>query len=190
MLFASMAANKEVPAGGVEWYNKYVEFLGWGGWTTSSKGLSKYTASKSTFTMEQEGLEILASAITAAALPGPTSLLLLKVAKDAIGVLQKNEKPLRIFESSSKKHNGAKFAIGSAVESKDKQVVMVMAAMDFSTSLNVTNVLFWEWSSSSVSIKSAGDRLEFNSRHFDSVADKIREKLTDAARQNIAEIEF
>ena len=189
MLFASLAASTKFPEGGVAWYNYYRFVLAYCGWTPSLLGLSKYNASKSTFTMEQVGLEIIASAVTAAALPGPASLLL-QVAKDAIATLQKSEKPLRIFESSSKKHSGAKFAIGSVVESKDKQLVMALGAIDFTTSLNVTNVLFWEWSSSSVSINGAGDHLVFVSRQFDDVADVIRGRLTEVARRKLAEIEF
>jgi hypothetical protein len=189
VLYASLRADSDFPDGGVQWYNAFKTYLGNCGWPPQSAGLSGYTVSNSRFTMEQEGLKILASAITAAALPGPTSALMLKVAKDAMDVLQSSEKPLRLFESSSKKYSGAKFAIVSAVEI-DEEVVMTLGAVDFNTSINVTNVLFWEWNSSTVKIKRAESCLILNQRHFEDIAKTLREKLTENARKAVLEFDI
>ncbi|WP_426119149.1 hypothetical protein [Pseudomonas sp. DSP3-2-2] len=190
MLFASLNADKTFPEGGVQWFNQYKTVMAYCGWTSQSAELSDYKSANSRFTMEQEGLKILSSAITAMALPGPTSLLLLKVAKDAVEVLQSSEKPLRLFENSSKTAKGAKFVIGSAVESQDNELAMALGAMDFATSINVTNVLFWEWNSASVSIKRAENHLILNQRHFEGIAETLREKLTENARKAVLEFDI
>jgi hypothetical protein len=190
MLFASLAANKASPEGGVKWCDTYTNVLTSCGWTPQSSAFSDYRTSNSTFTMQQEGLKILASAIAAMALPGTTSVLMLKVAEDALNVLQSSEKPLRLFENSCKKYKGAKFAIGSAVESDDQELVMAMGAVDFSTSLDVTNVLFWEWSSSSVTIKRGESNMILNRRHFDGIAETLRKRLGDAANDSLLEYEI
>lgn len=190
LLFASLVANKSFPAGGVNWYKKLTEVLAYCGWVSQLSGLTDYSVGNTRFTMEQAALKILESAILAAALPGPTSVLLLKVAKDTIDALQESEKPLRVFENSSKTHSGAKFAIASTAQSKDGEVVMAMGALDFSTNLNVTNVLFWEWSSSSVRIKRAENHLTLNHVQFERVKDLVEGKLTESARQALEEFEI
>ncbi|MFH4134713.1 hypothetical protein WAI79_20090, partial [Acinetobacter baumannii] len=63
--------------------------------------------------MDEVGLETLGSAVAAAALPGPASLLMLKVAADAIAALKDKKEPLRLFESQTKNHRGGSFRIAS-----------------------------------------------------------------------------
>jgi len=177
VLLATLAANKSHPRGGVQWYQMFTRVLTSCGWFSQSTGFSDYRVGNSRFTMEQTALKILASAITAAAVPGPTRLLMLKVASDTISALQESDEPLRLFENSSKTHSGAKFAIGSSAESKDGEVIMAMGALDFSTRLNVTNVLFWEWNSSSVRIKRAENHMTLNQRHYENMRSVIENKL-------------
>lgn len=190
VLFASLVADKAYPAGGVAWYDRFETVMKYCGWLPQSSAFSDYRASNSRFTMEQEGLKILASVITAMALPGPTSALMLKVASDTVQALQQSGKPLRLFETSSKTHNGAKFAIASAVETKDEEVVMALGALNFATSLDVTNVLFWEWNGSSVQIKRAESVMTLNQRHFEGVRDVINDRLAGNAREALAEFEI
>jgi hypothetical protein len=190
-LFANLAANKANPEGGEAWYQTFKKVMQHLGWSSQQSGLSDYQASSGRFTMEQEGLKILAGAIAAAAVPGSTAaLLLLQVAKDAVETLSKKEVPLRLFERSSKTPKGAKFSISAASESADGEVIIAMATVDFSSSVNVTNVLFWEWNSTSVKVNAAEDHLIFNQRHFNEVKDEVRAKLTASARNAIAEFDI
>lgn len=188
ILFSSLVANKRFPDGGVSWYNEFRSMMSYCGWVQQTRDMSNYKTGNSSFTMEQEGIKILASAISAMALPTKTAELMLKVAKDTLQVLQGSEKPLRLFESSSKTHDGAKFAIASSVESPDGEVLIGLGALDFTTSLNVTNVLFWEWNSSSVAIKSAEGHMFLNHRHFKDMKSYIRNKLTEGPRKALMEI--
>jgi hypothetical protein len=190
MLLASKAAARKYPEGGVEWFGFYTKVLSDLGWTPHSSSFSDYKASNSSFTMSQEGLTILQSAIAAAALPGPASVLMLSVAKEAITTLQASDKPLQLFNTSSKKHNGAKFAMGSVVEDEKNGLVVAMGVVDFNSSLNETNVLFWTWNSSSVSVKRAENYLTFNERHFASVADEVHKKLDASARKSLIDLEI
>ncbi len=190
VLYSTLAADKLHSQGGVEWYKEFVNRLKICGWTPQSTGLSDYRVGNTRFTMEQEALKILQSAILAAALPGPAALLMLRVAKDTVEALQSKSEPLRLFENSSKTHNGAKFAIGSSAESSDGEVVMAMGALNFNTALDVTNVLFWEWSSSSVQIKRAENVLTLNHRLYNGVKAALEAKLDEHARQSILDFEI
>lgn len=188
VLLSSLVANKRFPGGGVSWYNEFRSMMSYCGWVSQTRDMSNYKTDNSSFTMEQEGIRILASAITAMAVPTKTAELMLKVAKDTLEVLQGSEKPLRLFESSSKTHDGAKFAIASSVESPDGEVLIGLGAVDFTTSLKVTNVLFWEWNSSSVAIKRAEGHMFLNHRHFKEMEPDIMSKLTEGPRKALMEI--
>lgn len=186
LLFASQAANNAAPAEGVAWYKKFKEVMAYCGWPSQASNWSDYTATNNKFTMEQEGLKILSSAIAAIGTGGATGALMLKVASDTFAALQSSDKPLRLFENASRKHKGGRFAMASGVESEDGEVILAMGAVDFSTALNVTNVLFWEWNSSEVKIKRAENHMILNQRHFESISDIVRKKLTDQARKALA----
>lgn len=190
VLYATLVADKLHSEGGVEWYDEFVKRLKICGWTPQSTGFSDYHVSNTRFTLEQEALKILQSAILAATLPGPTSVLMLQAAKDTVTALQKDDKPLRLFENSSKTTKGAKFAIGSSAESKDGEVVMAMGALNFDTSLDVTNVLFWEWSSSSVQIQRAENVLIFNDRLYRGIKDLLEKQLDKHALKSILDFEL
>jgi hypothetical protein len=190
MLYATLAANSKFPQGGVDWYRLYTKVLSYCGWFSQSSGFSDYRTSNGRFTMDQVALQILESAIVSAALPVSASMMLLKVAKDTVQALQENDEPLRLFESKSKTHTGAKFAIASAAESGDGELVVAMAALDFNTQLDVTNVLFWEWSNSSVRIKRAENHLTLNHGHYERVKSGIEAQLADKALQALMEFEI
>ena len=190
LLLATLAANKAAPQGGIAWYEKYQQVLTSCGLYSQSSGWSDYSFSNKRFTMDQVALEILQSALLAAALPGPTAVLMLKVAKDTVTALQRKDAPLRLFERESKTHNGAKFTIATVAESTDGSVAMAMGSVAFSSSLSVTDVLFWEWSNTGVRIQRAENVLTLNHAQYARVRKAVEAKLGDSAQQKIEEIEI
>ncbi|WP_122314114.1 hypothetical protein [Pseudomonas cichorii] len=193
VLLASLAASKKYQdsnENAVQWYETFIKVMGYCGWFSQAKGLTDYRSSHTRFTMEQEALKILESAIVAMAVPGPTAVLLLKVAKDTIKALQSSDKPLRLFENQSKTHKSAKFAIASAAESTDGEVVMAMGAVNFVTTQDITNVLFWEWNNASVRIKRAENNLVLNAQHYERVREAVEAKLAENARDALAEFDI
>lgn len=190
LLFATLASNKAAPQGGNAWYQKYMQVLTSCGLYSQSSGWSDYSFSNKRFTMDQVALEILQSAILAAALPGATAVLMLKVAKDTITALQRNDAPLRLFERESKTHDGAKFAIAAVAESADGAVAMAMGSVDFKASQSVTDVLFWEWSNTTVRIQRGENVLTLNHDQYEHVRKAVEAKLGASAMKNIEEIEI
>ena len=190
LLFATLASNKAAPQGGISWYQKYIQVLTSCGLYSQSSGWADYSFKHKSFTMDQVALEILKSAIQAAVLPGATAVLMLKVAKDTIDALQRNDAPLRLFERESKTHDGAKFAIATAAESSDGSVAIAMGSVDFSTSLGVTNVLFWEWSNTSVRIQRGENVLTLNHGQYARVRKAVEAKLDGFADKSIESFEI
>lgn len=192
LLLATMAADSKFSRerNGPAWYAEYTRVLAACGWWTPGWGRNRHQILHSRFTMDQVALEILGSAIAAAGLPGPTQLLMLKVAKDTVDALRRSDKPLRLFESYANRNSGAKFAIASSAESSDGEVVMALGTVSFSSQLNVTNVLFWEWSSSSVDTRAAHDVVNLNRRQYERARHIIEEKLDQMPFKALANLDF
>jgi hypothetical protein len=191
-LFASLYAHKKVNAESQseQWYKVYNEMLRHLGWVGTRWSYSRYQTSQQRFTMEQAGAEIIKSAIMAAAAPGPASLAMLAVARDALTALSAEEGPLRLFERQTKTHRGGNFRLASCTEIADGSVIAAMAAVAFQSNLSATNVLFWEWDNSDVQIYKGENYLEFNSRHYARHRETVRQKLADIADQAIMEFEI
>jgi len=191
-LFATLVANKafDPETQSTEWYASLYKVLSTVGWLSSSWSYERYQSNHQTFTMEEAGLEIIASAIAAAALPGPAAAAMLTVAADALKALAAQEKPLGLFERQSKSHNGASFRIGACSEVANGTVNLAMGAINFQTSSKVTNVLFWEWNSTDVKTFRGEDNLVLNTRLYGQIREQIRQRLGDNAQTAIAEFDI
>lgn len=191
-LFATLVANKEFNAetNGDQWYDTFNKVLSKIGWLSTHWNYSRYRAAQQRFTMDEVGLEILGSAIAAAALPGPASLLMLKVAADAVAALSAKKEPLRLFENQTKAHRGGSFRIASCIESADGTVNLAMGAVTFQTDSDVTNVLFWEWQDTNVKTWKGEDNLVLNTRLYARHRELVQQKLGDSAKSAIDAFEI
>ncbi|MBD8598892.1 hypothetical protein QWI18_14470 [Pseudomonas sp. W2Oct36] len=192
LLFATLVANKAFnpEKQSEQWYQQYNKVLTTLGWFSTNWRYSRYYSTHRRFSMEQAGLEIISSAIAAAALPGPASVAMLKVAGDAVAALKAQEKPLRIFERQTKTHRGANFRIGACTESSDGTVNLAMGAVNFSTDSAVTNVLFWEWNSAEVQAFRGENHLVLNTRVYAALRTQIQQRLNKSASAAIEEFQI
>jgi hypothetical protein len=192
LLFATLAANRRYSQekNTDQWYRQFHTVLSTLGWVGTQWNYARYHASQQRFTMDKVGLEIVESAIIAAALPGPASLAMLKVAKDAIAALSKKEGPLGLFERQTKMHRGGNFRIASCAESEDGDVSIAMGAVAFHSALSVTNVLFWEWNKTDVETYKGENYLTLNSRLYSGHRDLVRQKLADKVKAAIEEFDI
>lgn len=191
-LFATLVANKAFnpETQSQQWYAQFNNVLNKLGWFSTNWSYSRYRSTHQRFSMEQAGLEILGSAIAAAALPGPASVAMLKVAADAVQALKAQDKPLHLFERQSKTHRGANFRIGACTESTDGTVNLAMGAVNFSADSAVTHVLFWEWNSTQVETFRGEDMLVLNTRAYAKLRTQVQERLSKSAASAIEEFEI
>ncbi len=192
LLFATLVANKAFnpETNSQEWYAHYNKVLTTLGWFSTQWRYTRYYSTHRRFSMEQAGLEIISSAIAAAALPGPASVAMLKVAGDAVAALKAQEKPLRIFERQTKTHRGANFRIGACTESDDGTVNLAMGAVNFSTDSTVTNVLFWEWNSAEVDAFRGENHLVLNTRLYATLRQQVQQRLSKGSASAIEEFQI
>lgn len=191
-LFATLVANKAFnpETQSAEWYDQFNKVLSTVGWFSNSWSYARYRSTDQRFSMDQAAIEILGSVIAAASLPGPASAAMLKVATDTVDALKAQEKPLRLFERQTKSHNGANFRIGACAESADGTVNLAMGAVNFLTSSNVTNVLFWEWDSAEVETFRGENTLVLNTRMYAQNRLLIQQRLGNNAKSAIEEFDI
>jgi hypothetical protein len=190
-LFATLVANKKYnpESDSQAWYGEFHNVLSTVGWLSSNWSYSRYRATQSSFSMDEVGLEIIGSAITAAAL-GPAGPIMLKVATDAIAALKAKNEPWRLFERKTKSHQGGSFRIAACSESTDGTVNVVMGAVKFRAESSVTDVLFFEWKSAEVETYKGEDSLVLNTNVYSRVREAVLMKLGDNAEDAIAEFEI
>ncbi|PMQ13807.1 hypothetical protein PseAD21_02585 [Pseudomonas sp. AD21] len=187
-LFATLVANQEHPleSQGKEWYKTFLTVMQDCGWAILKGYYDSTQASGKSFTMDQLALTILGSAAAAAALPGPTSALLLKVATDAMASLQNSEKPLQVFDKNVKNKANGGFAVGSCIETPDKEVILTMGAVRFINRVNQTKVLFVNWDSSSVDLYKGESHMTMVPFIIAKTRDLISGALGDRAVTNVS----
>lgn len=191
-LFATLAAKKKYnpETEGQQWYGHFNAALKSVGWLSTNWSYARYRSTQQRLSMDQVGLEILGSAIAAAALPGPASAAMLKVAADAVKALMTKEEPLRLFERQTKMHRGGNFRIGACDESADGTVTVALGAVNFLADSAVTNVLFWEWNSTEISTYRGEDCMVLNTSLYAKVRKKIEDRLVKEAESAIDEFDI
>lgn len=186
-LFATLAANNQYNANqqSESWYRLFLEVMTDLGWVTARRSYSDYRVTDRSFTMDQVGLSILASVVTAASVPAVASAALIKVAKDAIDALVKTDKPFRLFKQRSERIRDANFAIASCTEIND-QVLLALATFDLKSDVNFTNVLFWEWNNSTVRLSRGDGVFTLNNNVYSFARDEVLRMLGENALKAIA----
>lgn len=191
-LLASLVANKYFPRDeqGKEWYQLFLEVMQDCGWAILQKYYDAVAASGKSFTMDQLVLKILGSAVTAAAVPGPTSLLMLKVANDAIAALQASDRPLRVFDQNIQASGTGGFGVAACHETPHGEVIMALGAVRFIKRTNQTQVLFVNWDSSSVDLYRGESHMTLVPSIINRTRASILQKLGDRAQKKIEAYEL
>ncbi|WLG95251.1 hypothetical protein [Pseudomonas sp. FP198] len=191
-LFASLVANKRYPKDeqGKEWYQLFLEVMQDCGWIILQKYYDSTAASGKSFTMDELVLKVLGSALTAAAIPGPASLLMLKVASDAVASLAARDKPLRVFNQNIQESGTGGFGVAACHETPHGEVIMALGAVRFIKRTNQTQVLFVNWDSSSVDLYRGESHMTMVPTVINRTRAIIIEKLGDRAQQKIEAYEL
>lgn len=191
-LFASLVANKKYPRDeqGKEWYQLFLQVMQDCGWAILKKYYDTVAASGKSFKMDQLALKILASAVAAAAVPGPTSVLMLKVAGDAIAALQASDKPLQVFDQNIKESGTGGFGVAACHETQHGEVIMALGAVRFVKRTNQTKVLFVDWDSSSVDLYRGECHMTMVPAIVSRTRDTVIARLGDRAQKKIEEYEI
>ncbi|MGV6396570.1 hypothetical protein ACTUVN_002004 [Pseudomonas caspiana] len=172
----------------VEWYETFMNSMKTCGFPSTRARYGEYQATDTRLTMDKLGLEILTRLI-GSAVSGPLSAkLLLGLVGSAFESLKSQDKPLELFQRGVKRFNDVSFAIVSGVETADGDVLLAMAIVTIKVQLSVTNVLFWDFNTSSVTIERGENATILNHRQWRRVEKLVDEYLTNEAIAEFASI--
>jgi len=184
-LLAQLAADKKHNRENavMEWYKFYQDVLGNIGWAVQGYIWSDYRSSKMSFTMDEAVVEIIAAAFTGQA------ELVIAAALDALRKLPKEDGRLQLFHNSSTAGKVANFQISACTETNGT-VAMNTAAFYTTASKDITNVLFFSFSSASDSLKKATNGQTLDSTVYGKVRTQILNKLGENAASFVAKLDL
>lgn len=178
-LFATRAANVKYPleSQGAEWYLYFRDIMTMAGWTPISRYYNDLEVGGTSVRMDKLVLEILGSVVAGAALPGPTSALMLKVAGDAIAALQKRDTAaLTVYERNLLEHGVGGVSAAACVET-DGEALMAVGAVRFLRRNTSTKVMFVDVDIRNVKLYRGETVFAKNTLVANAVRKKIADKL-------------
>ncbi|MGF6491772.1 hypothetical protein [Pseudomonas frederiksbergensis] len=190
-LFASLVANKKFPHEyqGKEWYYQFLEVMTNAGWLPTSKYYNDMNIGGNTVRMDQLVLEILGSVVAGLAVPGSASVLMLKVAGDAITALKKRETALTLYERNMLEHGVGGMAAGTCTE-VNGEVTMALGTVRFIRKNTAKQVLFMDWDSREVKLYRGDSVFRKVPYIVEQTRDTIRAKLGLNAKTKIEDYDI
>ncbi|MEU1409006.1 hypothetical protein ABZ471_43280 [Streptomyces sp. NPDC005728] len=100
--------------------------------------------------------------------------------------LPADDRRLQIFRHNSVEANAGNFQVDSVGESQNGMVSLKLCAFNFRTSENVTDVLWWRFSSQATLLQATRTTFVLNTHIYDRIRDAVSAKLGDRAQKFIA----
>jgi hypothetical protein len=172
-LLAQLAANvrfdrMRLP---VEWSNQYGTVLMNIAWVVPTFQFRSVHASGQRFTMDQLILKLVQSLLS------PDQISKLTETIDAMKGLEGHDRRFVIFERNSHSQSDGNFQFNSVGTSRDNTLQMKFSAYAFDTNTDVTNVLWFSFSSNSTSLKVSTSTFVLNEQVFARLRDPLLNKL-------------
>jgi len=183
--YASLAADhalREDPAAdGETWYNMFARVMAELGWVFVKKNYQLNTSLSHSFSMETAALDVLKAAIAAAALPGPTALKLMEIAKGTVDVLRGNSEIAGLFDRQANKAKRVNFAVCASYQNEHGETFLSVGTTLFNAEAAITDVLFSVYESADVKIYQGEASMTLNVPVYDAARATVKAELGDLA---------
>lgn len=193
-LYATLVATKQFPkeADGAQWYELFATVMNQLGWTVINKRYSRFTSRDTTLSMDQVGLQVIASLVAGASSPVATGSALLKTAGAALDGLKKavNAEPVKVFNRNAHKDGGGQFTLGTCAEDEEGEVIMVFGAVHSQSGDSKGNVLLARWNSASKDTYAGEARMVLNPLVYTMARDLVLKRLGQNIESAIANYEI
>ncbi len=184
VLLAQRAANKRHDRYGEPqaWYKSYHEILTTIGWVGGQDSFQQYTSDGTTVKVDEVVLQILATlAIGGAAITAITQAL------NALQALSSKDKQFTLWEQSSHSLKTGNFQIAACEKSGDG-LVLKMGSFYFSATQTATRFLFFDYSSTAISLFTGGQTMVLNKEVYAQIRQAVMTKLGALASEFIANL--
>jgi hypothetical protein len=186
-LLAQLAANHRVPQRSsmpVEWTNAYGTILMNVAWVVPAFSFRTLRTSARRFTIDQAILALVKGFLS----PGEISNL--TAAMEAMKALEGEDRRFVIFERNSKKGSDGNFQVNSVGTSADGTLSLKLGAYSFDTQTDVTNVLWFQFSGNTTTLKVSKSTFVLNEAVMARIREPLVAKLGDRAKDFIGGLEL
>jgi hypothetical protein len=185
-LLAQLAANAKFNRfrQPVEWSQQYGTVLMNIAWVVPSFQFRGMHTSAQRFTMDQVVLKLVQSLLS------PDQISKLKETMDAMKSLEDHDRRFVIFQRNASSQSDGNFQFNSVGTSADGTLSMKFNAYAFDTNTNVTNVLWFSFSSNSTTLKVSSSTFVLNEQVFSRLRDPILNKLGNRGIDYIGGLEL
>lgn len=184
-LLAQLASNKKYDPEKQtkEWYNFYRYVLIEIGWAAQEFHFDNYEISGSSSEIDTIILEVMAGIAT------QNELIVVKAALDALKRLPSSDNRVVLWDSQSHKENGGNFQIALGVDSGGV-IATRIGCFTFDTKTNITNVLWFTFSSGNSHIHKAGQTIYLDKNVYSQVRADIIKKLGEKAKTFVQDLDI
>lgn len=157
----------------MKWYGNYAMIMGKVGWVIQDFQFQNYTASGSSFTIDQAIVGIVGTFLPA------EQAAIVKAALDALSNLGSDDPWYKVWDSSSHSTIGGNFQIVPCDDANGaiNSLVMKLSAYAFQTTETTTRFLWSNYNSSSTQLQFSSQTVTLNEDVYSQVRDAIIQKL-------------
>lgn len=187
-LFAQLAASGTVtdPSKVTEWYGEYFRALSTCGWAQSGNQFEEFKASGKHLEAHKSIIKVLTGMLgpTAAAVTLVTEML------NALQSMDENSPWITLFNRESTAIRTSRFQVATAQKNASGLVEVALVAFDLRSKTNLTQVLFFRFSSNKVSLKFSQGKATIYEAALAQTRQLVKERLEAYRSEYIREVKF
>jgi len=184
-LLAQLAANKSVPDKESlrDWYRAYFDTLTNLGWVAQEQGFSEHHEAGSDLEAHKAVLRVAAVLLG----PGSAALAVVKTTLDAMGSM--TDKPwMTIFKRESQTSKAGRFQVTVVEPAADGGFMVALMAFELAATTQLTQVLFFKFRASDVTLKHASGRVTINTDVLAAIRAAVADRIAEHSRGFVAQL--
>jgi len=187
-LFAQLAASGEVgnSAKVVDWYGAYFRALNALGWAQSDTQFETYKFGSQNVEAHKAIMQVL----TVLMGPQAAALVVVKAALDALQSMNENSPWITLFDRQSKMGKSARFQVATAEIDASGLLQVALVAFNLKARSDMTQVLFFKYSSSSTSLQYAAGKATIYEAALAEQRDAIAARLSAYRSAYVGAVKF
>ena len=160
-----------------EWNKFYIEVLQNVGWVMQSLDFKEYKSASSKFALNDVVLQLLGT------IASKSELVVMESAMKTLKNLPSTDDSVVVFNTESYKNRIGNFQILPCNKDSSGQIVLGVGAFHFTSKIDVTRFLFWEFDSSAVDLFYGIQSITLNEQIYAKVRDEVAEKVAPKVKQ-------
>ncbi|QIY54100.1 hypothetical protein HEP86_05760 [Streptomyces sp. RPA4-5] len=184
-LLAQLAASKQYDRETQvrDWYRFYVDVLSNIGWPFQDFRFTEISLRQDSFKIDEVLLKVLEAVLS------QDEIRTMKASLDALAALSDSDGRLVVFERESHSAREGNFQLSTATE-ENGVVSLAGSVFFFSTSLNVTRILWTTFTDANLDIYGSAFRVNLDEDVYAIVREDIVEKLGDNAKKYVGDLDI